>query len=142
MGFLEELKSLNFSIYAQWVGILSAILLVIFGILAVVTGANIVFGIIGLVLAAILCFIEIPFCLRWCPVSERFQAGIKFFENHFFRAALYLVFAVVIFLSRFLGSTGLIAGGVTLLLAAVFYAAAGFMKQEHAASSFTGGQSV
>ncbi|KAL1923195.1 uncharacterized protein VTP21DRAFT_9571 [Calcarisporiella thermophila] len=142
MGFIEELKSKNFSIYAQWAGLVSILLLLIFGILGVVTLGNLVFGIIGLIMAAILAFVEIPLCLKCCPVSDRFDGFIKVFENHYLRAVLYLVFAVVMFLSHFLGSTGLIAAGVALLLGCIFYAIAAFTHQEHAASSFTGGASV
>ncbi|KAF7724912.1 hypothetical protein EC973_000571 [Apophysomyces ossiformis] len=59
---------------------------------------------------------------------------IAYFENCYFRAAMYLVFAVVMFLSNLMGTGPLIAAAVCLLLAAICYGAAAFTGQAFASS--------
>ncbi|KAI8364915.1 hypothetical protein BD560DRAFT_402440 [Blakeslea trispora] len=89
MGLLEELKSRNFSLYAQWLGVISIILLVALGVVALTS--NIVFAIVGWVIAFILFFIEVPLCTKFCPTSPRFDAFIASFENAYLRGAVYIM---------------------------------------------------
>ncbi|KAI7866894.1 clathrin-coated vesicle protein [Spinellus fusiger] len=141
MGCFGEVKSMNYSIYGQWLGLASIILLIALGIVGL--ASHVVFSIVGWVIAFVLVLVEIPLCLKFCPTSPRFDGFIAFFENHYFRASMYLAFAVVMFLSNLLsGATPLIAAGVCLLLAAISYAAGAVTGQAFASSSVLGGTGV
>ncbi|KAI9279575.1 hypothetical protein BY458DRAFT_563028 [Sporodiniella umbellata] len=89
MSILDEVRSRNFSLYAQWLGVASIILLIALG--AVCLLDNIPFAIIGWIFAFILFFAEVPLCTRFCPTSPRFDAFIANFENSYYRGALYIV---------------------------------------------------
>ncbi|KAI8142311.1 hypothetical protein BJV82DRAFT_517024 [Fennellomyces sp. T-0311] len=121
MGVFNEFTSLNFSLYAQWLGIASIILLIALGIVGFMS--HIVFSIVGWVIALILLFVEIPLCLRLCPTSPK-------------------LFAVVMFLSNILNTGPLIAAAVTLLLAAICYGIAAVKGQAFASSRLLGGSGV
>ncbi|CAO3640380.1 unnamed protein product [Mucor hiemalis] len=119
MGVFDEVKSKNFSLYGQWLGIISIILLIALGIVGFIS--HVIFSIVGWIIAFILILVEIPLCIRLCPTSPKFDGFISYFENCYFRAILYLVFAVVMFLSNLVNVGPLIATGVSLLLAAICY---------------------
>ncbi|KAG0182504.1 Golgi apparatus membrane protein tvp18 [Apophysomyces sp. BC1021] len=146
MGCGDEIKSMNFSLYGQWLGIASIILLIALGIVGFL--GHVVFSIVGWVIAFILVFAEIPLCIKFCPTSPKFDTFIAYFENCYFRAAMYLVFAVVMFLSNLMGTGPLIAAAVCLLLASICYesvfliGAAAFTGQAFASSKILGGTGV
>ncbi|KAI9308051.1 hypothetical protein BJ944DRAFT_246887 [Cunninghamella echinulata] len=140
MGCFDEAKSMNFSLYGQWLGIISIILLIALGIVGFIN--HVVFSIVGWVIAFILILVEIPLCLKLCPTSPKMDGFIAYFENCYFRAAMYLVFAVIMFLSNLMYQTPLIAAAVALLLAAISYGAAAFMGQGFASSRILGGSGV
>jgi len=58
------------------------------------------------------------------------------------RAAIYLVMAIIQWLSIIFGVTSLIAAAVLLTLASSFYALAGLKKQQFTGSKTLGGQGV
>ena len=58
------------------------------------------------------------------------------------RAAIYLGMSIVQWLSIIVGASSLIAAAVLLLIAASFYAIAGFKDQEFVGSKTLGGQGV
>ncbi|KAG2235594.1 hypothetical protein INT48_002368 [Thamnidium elegans] len=140
MGFFDEIKSKNCSLYGQWLGIISIILLIALGIVGF-TG-HIIFSIVGWVIAFLLVLVEIPLCLKVCPTSPKLDSFIAYFENCYFRAILYLVFAVVMFLSNLVSVGPLIACGVSLLLASICYGIAAFTGQAYASSKILGGTGV
>ncbi|EIE89440.1 hypothetical protein RO3G_14151 [Rhizopus delemar RA 99-880] len=121
MGVFDEIKSKNFSLYGQWLGIVSIILLIALGIVGFMQ--HVVFSIVGWVIAFILVGIEVPLCLKLCPTSPK-------------------LFAVVMFLSNLLNVGPLIATGVSLLLAAICYGIAAFSGQAFASSRMFGGTGV
>ncbi|CAO3698438.1 unnamed protein product [Rhizopus stolonifer] len=129
---LEEIKSRNCALYGQWLGIISIVLLIALGIVGFTH--HVVFSIVGWIIAFILAVVEIPLCLKFCPTSPKFDAFIAFFENCYFRALMYLAFAVVMLLSNLLNVGPLIAAGVCLLLAAISYGIAAFTGQSFASS--------
>ncbi|CAO3587438.1 unnamed protein product [Absidia cylindrospora] len=138
MGCFNEAKSMNFSLYGQWLGIISIILLIALGVVDFVS--HWAFSIVGWVIAFLLVLVEIPLCFKLCPTSPKLDGFISYFENCYFRAVMYLVFAVVMFLSNLLsGATPLIAAAVTLLLGAISYGAAAVMGQAFASSRILGG---
>ncbi|KAI8328302.1 hypothetical protein EDC96DRAFT_530697 [Choanephora cucurbitarum] len=140
MGVFDEVRSKNFALYGQWLGIISIILLIALGIVGFLS--HVVFSIVGWVIAFILVFVEVPLCLKVCPTSPKFDGFISRFENCYFRAAMYLVFAIVMLLSNLLNVGPLIACGVSLLLAAISYGIAAFTGQAFASSRIFGGTGV
>ncbi|KAI9031918.1 hypothetical protein CLU79DRAFT_730678 [Phycomyces nitens] len=140
MGIFAEFASRNFSLYAQWFGLVSIVLLIALGIVSLV--GNLIFSIIGWVLAFILVFVEVPLCKKVCPTSPKFDGFVNTFESSYLRAGLYVVFSIVMFLSRTISTTILLIPAVTLLLAAISYAIAGFKQQPHASTAILGGTGV
>ncbi|KAI9489163.1 hypothetical protein BDB00DRAFT_635986 [Zychaea mexicana] len=130
MGFFDEFASRNFSLYAQWLGLISLIC------------NNPIFAIIGWVFAFVLVFVEIPLCTKFCPTSPKFDNFVAKFENSYLRGAMYLIMAIVMFLSTLINETALIAPAVTLLLTFISYAIAGLKQQPHASSKMLGGTGV
>ncbi|CAO3606797.1 unnamed protein product [Mucor fragilis] len=140
MGFLDELKSRNFSLYAQWLGVISIALLIALGVVTLTS--NPIFAIIGWVIAFILFFVEVPLCTKFCPTSPRFDSFIARFENAYFRGAVYIVFSVVMFLSTIINTTVLVVPAVTLLLTFISYVIAALKKQPYASTKILGGTGV
>lgn len=90
----------------------------------------------------VLIFVEIPLLLRICPTSAKFDAFIRRFTTNYMRAAIYGVMSIVQWLSLIKSASSLIAAAVLLLIAATFYAIAGFKDQEFVGSKTLGGQGV
>lgn len=90
----------------------------------------------------IILFLEVPLLLRICPTSEKFDQFIRRFETNYMRAAIYLVMAVVQWVSLVLATTSLIAAAVFLTIAAACYALAGFKGQGFVGSKTLGGHGV
>ncbi|KAI8342315.1 hypothetical protein BC941DRAFT_498782 [Chlamydoabsidia padenii] len=138
MGCFDEAKSMNLALYGQWLGIVSIILLIALGIVGFMS--HVAFSIVGWVIAFLLVLVEIPLCLKLCPTSPKLDGFISYFENCYFRGAMYLIFAVIMFLSNLVsGATPLIAAAVALLLAAISYLGAAVMGQAFASSRILGG---
>ncbi|TAQ87167.1 hypothetical protein B7494_g4493 [Chlorociboria aeruginascens] len=87
-------------------------------------------------------FIEIPLLLRICPTSSTFDTFMRRFTTNYMRAAIYLVMAIVQWLSIIVSATSLIAAAVLLTIAAAFYALAGVKGQGFVGSKTLGGQGV
>ncbi|KAG9296407.1 hypothetical protein G9A89_014999 [Geosiphon pyriformis] len=140
MGFIEELKAKNFSIYAQWAGLISIVLLIIFGVIAFTS--NPIFCILAWVIAFILVFVEVPILTKVCPTSPTFDQFVKKFENNNIRATGYIVFSTIMWISLVVSTTSLIVPAITLFFAGLFYGIASVKHQQHAASVLTGGGGV
>lgn len=85
-GMVKDLKSFNFSVYGRWFGYINIILCIALGIanLFHVSGV-IAFGIISIIQGLVILFIEIPFLLKICPLSDNFIEFIKRFETNGWR---------------------------------------------------------
>ncbi|KAI8064684.1 hypothetical protein BC940DRAFT_305090 [Gongronella butleri] len=140
MGLMDELRSRNFSLYAQWGGILSIILLVALGAISITS--NIPFAIIGWIFAFILFFVEVPLCMKVCPTSPKFDNFVANFESSPLRAGLYAVMSLIMFLSNIVSTTSLIAAAVVLGFTSAFYVVAAVKQQPHASSKILGGTGV
>ena len=90
----------------------------------------------------ILVFIEVPFLLRICPTSAKFDAFIRRFTTNWMRAAMYAIMSAVQWVSLITGASSLIAAAVVLLIAGIFYALAGLKSQEFIGSKTLGGQGL
>lgn len=80
--------------------------------------------------------------MRICPTSPKFDSFIRRFETNYMRAAIYLLFSVIQWLSLIKGPSPLIAAAVLLLVASVFYALAGIRGQGFIGSKTLGGQGI
>ncbi|KAL4743393.1 hypothetical protein BDV11DRAFT_166224 [Aspergillus similis] len=140
----EEFRSRNFSIYGQWTGVLCIILCLAVGIANIFSfnAVLIVFSILCIISGCILVFTEVPFLLRICPTSAKFDTFIRRFTTNWMRAAMYLVMSVVQWLSLLSRASSLLAAAVFLLIAALFYALAGLKSQEFVGSKTLGGQGI
>ncbi|KAL4928376.1 Tvp18 family protein [Aspergillus undulatus] len=140
----EELRSRNFSIYGQWTGVICIILCLAVGIANIFSfnAILIVFSVLCIVSGCILIFTEVPFLLRICPTSEKFDTFIRRFTTNWMRAAMYTVMSVVQWLSLLERGSSLLAAAVFLLIAGLFYALAGLKSQEFVGSKTLGGQGI
>lgn len=144
MTLKEEFQTRNFSIYGQWLGILSMILCLATGISAIFsfTVLLIIIGVISIVFAFLILFIEVPLLLRICPTSSKFDNAIRQVSTNYMRAAAYAIMSVVVFLSLLNSPSALIAAAVFLALTALCYLAAGIKGQAFVGSKTLGGQGV
>ncbi|PYH76570.1 clathrin-coated vesicle protein [Aspergillus uvarum CBS 121591] len=144
MTLAEEFRTRNFSIYGQWTGVVCIILCLALGIANIFSfnAVIIIFSVLCLVSAFILIFTEVPFLLRICPTSPKFDEFIRKFTTNWMRAGMYAVMSVVQFLSLLKYATSLIAAAVVLLIAAIFYALAAVKSQEFVSSKTLGGQGL
>jgi len=94
------------------------------------------------VCAFIIIFIEIPLLLRICPTSAKFDTFIRKFSSNYMRATIYFVMSAIQWISIWPMATSLIVAAIFLLLAAAFYALAGFKGQQFQGSKTLGGQGV
>jgi len=90
----------------------------------------------------ILIFTEVPFLLRICPTSEKFDTFIRRFTTNWMRAGMYTIMSVVQWLSLIERGSSLIAAAVLLLIAGIFYALAGLKSQDFVGSKTLGGQGI
>ncbi|KAJ2897922.1 hypothetical protein MKZ38_004297 [Zalerion maritima] len=144
-GIKEEFATRNFSIYAQWLGILSMILCFALGISNIVTSLldpfNLILAIFSLCFSFVILFIEVPFLLRICPTSTSFDNFIRKITTNFMRAASYIIMAVVLWLA-IITKSGLIAAAVFLTFTALCYLIAALKGQSFVGSKTLGGQGV
>jgi hypothetical protein len=92
--------------------------------------------------APVLIFIEVPFLLRICPTSAKFDAFIRRFTTNYMRAAVYTSMSAVQWVSLISGPSSLIVAAVFLLIAACFYLLAGVKSQDFVSSKTLGGQGL
>ncbi|KAG0248827.1 Golgi apparatus membrane protein tvp18 [Mortierella polycephala] len=94
-------------------------------------------------MAFFLVFIEIPLCMKCCPTSAKFDNFLTQFQNSFFRAAAYVVFAILMWLAFGIGGRTLqVISALTLTAAAGSYMVAALRHQTPASSTLTGGTGV
>ncbi|RYP75850.1 hypothetical protein DL771_002114 [Monosporascus sp. 5C6A] len=145
MTLKEEFATRNFSIYGQWLGILSMVLCFALGIANFFNLFKIIlvlFAILCLLSSFIILFIEVPLLLRICPTSSSFDAAIRKVSTNYMRAGTYGVMALIQWLSITVGSSSLIAAAVVLTLTALCYLLAGVKGQAFVGSKTLGGAGV
>ncbi|KAI0437447.1 hypothetical protein F4803DRAFT_149994 [Xylaria telfairii] len=145
MSIKDEFATRNFSIYGQWLGILSMILCFALGIANFFNLFHfllIIFAIICLVSSFVILFLEVPLLLRICPTSSSFDAAIRKVSTNYARAAAYAVMALIQYLSIIITTSSLIAAAIVLTFTAICYALAGLKGQAFVGSKTLGGQGV
>ncbi|KAI4199159.1 MAG: hypothetical protein LQ350_004789 [Teloschistes chrysophthalmus] len=162
MTIAEELRSRNFSIYGQWIGIICILLCIALGISNIFNPPIIIlFSVLCLLVTIspllsmedhpltlsrvsglILIFVEVPLLLRICPTSEKFDVFIRRFTTNYMRAGMYGLMSLIQWLSLIRKTTSLVAAAVLLLSAAICYLIAGLKGQGFVGSKTLGGQGV
>ncbi|KAI1500887.1 hypothetical protein F5X99DRAFT_384755 [Biscogniauxia marginata] len=145
MSIKDEFATRNFSIYGQWLGILSMILCFALGIANLFNLFHfllIIFAILALVSFFCILFIEVPLLLRICPTSSAFDNAIRKVSSNYMRAATYGVMALIQWLSIIVTPSSLIAAAVVLTVTALCYALAGIKGQAFVGSKTLGGAGV
>ncbi|KAJ1889257.1 Golgi apparatus membrane protein tvp18 [Kickxella alabastrina] len=140
MGFVEELKTGNFSLYGQWCALLSGVLLIVLGVVTLI--AHPIYSILAIVFGAICILIEIPFLLKLCPTGPSFDRAFGGLKNHWWRFVAYLAFAIIMWSSLAKGGGILAIGAVTVTIAAACYLVAAVKKQSKVTISMLGGSGV
>ena len=135
-GLARDLKSFNFSVYGQYFGYINIILCMALGIANLFhVNAVIAFGIVAIVQSIVILFVEVPFLLKICPLSDNFISFIKNFETNVWRCIFFSAMALVQWCSLALKVTSLIVVAIGLTISAAFYAIAMFKHQEFQHSS-------
>ncbi|KAF5002830.1 hypothetical protein FGRMN_84 [Fusarium graminum] len=144
MTLKEEFQTRNFSIYGQWLGILSMIICLAVGIANIFTFhvTRYVFCAFAIASAFIILFIEVPLLLRICPTSSTFDEQIRKISTNYMRAAAYGVMSALQFISIVTDASSLVAAAVFLLFTALCYLLAGIKGQAFVGSKTLGGQGV
>ncbi|RCI10197.1 hypothetical protein L249_8479, partial [Ophiocordyceps polyrhachis-furcata BCC 54312] len=144
MSLKEEFQTRNFSIYGQWLGILSMIICLATGISTIFTFSItlIIFCAFAIASSFLILFIEVPLLLRICPTSGKFDEFVRKISTNYMRAAAYLIMSVIQFVSIAFGRSALIAAAVFLLLTFICYLLAGIKGQDFVGSKTLGGQGV
>ncbi|KAK3292582.1 Golgi apparatus membrane protein TVP18 [Chaetomium fimeti] len=144
MTLKEEFATRNFSIYGQWLGILTMILCFALGIANLFTLRVLIIILSAVCLASsfVILFIEVPLLLRICPTSSKFDNAIRKITTNYMRAAAYAIMAVVQWLTLIDRATSLIAAAVFLSLTGICYLLAGIKGQAFVGSKTLGGAGV
>jgi hypothetical protein len=144
MTLKEEFATRNFSIYGQWLGILSMILCFALGIANLFTFRVLIIILSAVCLASsfVILFIEVPLLLRICPTSSKFDDAIRKITTNYMRAAAYAVMAVVQWLTLLSAATSLLAAAVFLSFTCICYLLAGIKGQAFVGSKTLGGAGV
>lgn len=90
----------------------------------------------------VILFIEVPFLLRICPTSQKFDTFIRRFSTNYMRAIIYLIMSVIQWLSLISAPSSLIVAAIVLFLTAAFYGVATARKDEFMSSKTLGGAGV
>lgn len=130
-GMLNDLKSFNFSVYGRWFGYINIIVCIALGVanLFHINGV-IAFGIVSIFQGLVILFIEIPFLLKICPLSDRFIEFCSRFETNGYRSLFYILMAIVQYCSVILMVTSLLVVAICLTISSVFYGTAYLKHQE------------
>jgi len=143
MTLAEEFATRNFSIYGQWTGVICIFLCFAVGLSNLFhVSIMILFGALCLVSSFLIIFIEVPLLMRICPTSSKFDTFMRRFTTNYMRAGIYLIMAIIQWLSLIHEASSLIAAAVLLTIAAAFYALAGVKGQGFVGSKTLGGQGV
>lgn len=86
--------------------------------------------------ALVVLFVEIPFLLRICPLTDTFTNFVRKFDDNWPRCGFYLLMSVIQWLSLLCMATSLLAVAVLFLLSSGCYLMAALKHQEYLKSSF------
>ncbi|KAK7202403.1 Golgi apparatus membrane protein TVP18 [Myxozyma melibiosi] len=144
MTVMEELRTRNFSLYGQWIGILSILICLAVGIATIFTFnvGLIIFSAVCIATGLTIIFVEVPFLLRVCPISGNFEQFVQKFNNNIPRGFFYLGLALIQWFTLFIRGSSLIVAAVFLTITSACYFLAAAKKQEFTTSTALGGQGM
>lgn len=135
-GLSSDFKKKNFSLYGQWIAILTMFLCFGLGFANIFhLSVLVVFGIICVVQGFVVLFVEMPFLLKICPLSAPFITFIGRFDENLPRCGFYLLMAVIQWLSLVQSASSLLVVAVFFTLASACYGLAVVKHQEFAKST-------
>ncbi|KAK6459526.1 uncharacterized protein RJT20DRAFT_89795 [Scheffersomyces xylosifermentans] len=135
-GLSEDFKKKNFSLYGQWISILTIFLCLALGVANIFHASIvIVFSIICIVQGLVVVFVEIPFLLKICPLTDTFTNFIRNFDANWPRCGFYLLMAVIQWVSCTIMVTSLIVVAIFFTISSGCYALAAITHQEYLKSS-------
>lgn len=135
-GFSEDFKKKNFSLYGQWLGIIGIFLCIALGVANLVglfippSPGITVFSIICIVQGLVVMFVEIPFFLKICPMTEKFINFIKLFDSNMNRFGFYLLNAALQYLTLLFKATLLLTIAIWFTITSGCYVLAMLKHQE------------
>lgn len=135
-GLSSDFRSKNFSLYGQWISILTVFLCLALGIANLFhTSLVFIFSIICIVQGLVVLFVEIPFFLKICPLSENFIGFVKKFDGNLPHCGFYLLNAVIQYLSTVVQATSLLVVAIFFTFSSICYALAEFKHQDYVTTS-------
>ncbi|EMG49608.1 TVP18 Golgi apparatus membrane protein TVP18 [Candida maltosa Xu316] len=135
-GLSNDFKKKNFSLYGQWISIITVFLCLAMGIANIVHFSVIpVFAIICIIQGLVVIFVEIPFLLKICPFTDTFVNFIKKFNGNLPRCGFYLLNAVIQYLSLVVEATSLLVVAIMFTISSACYALAALKHQEFLTTS-------
>ncbi|PVU95573.1 hypothetical protein BB561_001718 [Smittium simulii] len=137
MGVAEDVKSGNFSLYAQLTGLTSSVFLLLFAIISLTNKT--LYRILAIIIAALVIFLEIPLIARLLPKSDALESVFGGLKKLWWRFVIYLAFSALMWLGVTKGAKTLGVGAFLLTLTCFFYLIAGLRKQDPITAGFTGG---
>lgn len=135
-GFSADFKKKNFSLYGQWISILTILLCLALGVANIFHfNLVIIFSVICLVQGLIVVFVEIPFLLRICPLTDTFTNFVSKFDENWPRCGFYLLMAAIQYLSLTLQATSLLVVAIFFTFSSACYFLAAVKHQEYLKTS-------
>ncbi|EEQ36428.1 putative golgi apparatus membrane protein [Clavispora lusitaniae] len=136
-GFSQDFRKKNFSLYGQWIGLFTIFLCLALGIANIFHfNLVVIFAIICIVQGLVVLFVEVPFLLRICPLTDTFTRFIHNFDDNWPRCGFYLLMSAIQWLSLTIQATSLIAVALFFLFSSLCYLFAALKHQEYIKSSF------
>lgn len=142
-SFKTDLQTRNWSVYGQWLGVACFILDIVLGVINLLhVSLIIIFSIICIVEGVCILFLEVPFLLRICPITDQFAGFIRVFHQNLPRAGFYLILAAIQYAGIAISTTSLIACAVLMTITSACYFLAHFTHQDFIESAALGGEGV
>lgn len=136
-GFSKDFQKKNFSLYGQWISLFTIILCLALGIANIFHfNLVIVFSVIAIVQGLLVLFVEVPFLLRICPLTDTFTNFVRNFDENWPRCGFYLLMSVIQWLSLLLMVTSLIVIAIFFLISSLCYMLAAVKHQAYIKTSF------
>ncbi|KAF3985332.1 hypothetical protein FT663_05341 [Candidozyma haemuli var. vulneris] len=137
-GFSADFKKKNFSLYGQWLGILNIFLCLALGIANIFHfNLVIIFSIICIIQGLVVVFVEIPFLLKICPLTDTFTNFVRNFDENWPRCGFYLLMAAIQYLSLVIQATSLLVVAIIFTFASACYFFAAVKHQEYLKTSIS-----
>jgi hypothetical protein len=116
MTFMDELKSGQCAIYAQWAGWISSLFLIIFGITSFLSIP--IFAIIALAQGVFLFLLEFTFCAKCIRGTDRI---IEISKDLRIKLGVYIVFSTIMWMSLIQKADSILVTAILQTIAAILY---------------------